>query len=169
MSQTEPNIPRSRRVGAFWESWSPWLLGVAAGVALWWADPSTDRIAHAVSRFLDGSIAAAAVLAGFQVTALSLLLSVADRPIMTRLRRNGQEAKLIAFHWQAIVAMFLWLVGSLVLLLVQGGTLGTDGEATDLGQFTRWTSILLLVAMVAAICASFRVMRLLVKVLGKGA
>jgi hypothetical protein len=158
-------IPLRRRLGALRESTGPWLLGLLAGVALWWWNPPTVKTAMAVERLLSGSIDAGAVLAGFQVTALTLLLSIADKPIVKRLKESNHYIRLIAFHWQAIIALFIWLLASLALLAIQGGTLDGNGKCADLGSFTRWSSILLVVTMVAATCASFRVTRLLVRLL----
>ncbi len=160
-------VPLSRRVAALWEMGGPWIVGVLAGVGLWLWNPPGANTARAVERFLSGSIDAAAVLAGFQVTALTLLLSIADKPIVRRLKDLGFYDRLIGYHWQAIIALLVWLVLSLALLAIQGGTADSNGTAIDLGATTRWSAIVLAAACVAATCASFRVTRLLVALLKK--
>lgn len=118
-----------------------------------------------IERFLTGSVDAAAVLAGFQVTALTLLLSIADKPVVERLKPSGHYERLIEYHWQAILAVLVWLVVSLMLLAVQGGTADASGNAVDLGRLTRWSAVVLAGVSVAAGVASYRVTRLLVRLL----
>lgn len=160
-----PKIPPSRKAGAIFESFCPVVVGTVAGTALAIWNPPTDKTAFAVEKLLTGSIDAAAVLAGFQVTALTLLLSIADKPIVTRLKKTGHYTRLISFHWHAIIALLFWLLWSMFLLAAQGGTLDCNGRCSDLQQFTRWSAVILVGGMVWATCASFRVMHLLVKLL----
>lgn len=160
-------VKRSQSLG-FWaivEIFCPLLIGLAAGIVLLACNPPTSKIAPAVERLLNGSIDAAAVLAGFQTTALTLLLSIADKPIIKRLKAAGHYNRLISFHSQAIVALLFWLGSSMVMLAIQGGTLDKDGKCADLHEFTRWSTVVLVSGMAGATCASFRVMHLLVKVL----
>lgn len=152
---------------ALWERCGPWFLGAAAGLGLWLWNPPGANTARAIERVVSGGIDAAAVLAGFQVTALTLLLSIADKPIVKRLKELGFYDKLIGFHWQAILALLVWLTLSLALLAIQGGTTGPAGAVVDLGPLTRWSAIILTVSCVAATCASFRVTRLMVALLKK--
>lgn len=161
---TQP-IPLARRLGAGWEQVSPWLIAALGGVFLWIWDPPTSKTALAIERFLSGSIDAAAVLAGFQLTALTLLLSIADKPIVKRLKDAGFYNRLIAFHWQAIMSLLVWLLVSMTLLVIQGGTVSSDGKVVDLERVTRWSGVALTVSCLAAICSSIRVTRLLVKLL----
>lgn len=165
--KTPAPVPFGRRLAALWEMGGPWIVGAIAGVGLWVWNPPGSNTARAIERFLSGSIDAAAVLAGFQVTALTLLLSIADKPIVRRLKELGFYDRLIGYHWQAIIALLVWLVLSLALLAIQGGTADTNGTPIDLGATTRWSAIVLTAACVAATCASFRVTRLLVALLKK--
>jgi len=158
-------VPIGRRTGAAWEQVSPWLIAIGGGLALWIWNPPTDKTAHAIEKFLSGSIDAAAVLAGFQVTALTLLLAIADKPLVKRLKEAGFYNRIISFHWQAIFCLLTWLFISMVLLAVQGGTADCEGKVADLGNLTRYSAVLLTVASLAAMCASIRVTRLLVRLL----
>lgn len=118
-----------------------------------------------IERFLTGSVDAAAVLAGFQVTALTLLLSIADKPVVERLKKDGHYERLIGYHWQAILAVLVWLVASLILLAVQGSTLDASGKVADLGAITRWSAVIVASVCVTAGVASYRVTKLLVRLL----
>lgn len=152
-----------RRLGNVWERAYPIAFGLAAAFAFWKWNPSELDTWRAMERMLNGGISAAAVLAGFQVTALTLLLSVADKPIVMRLRELGFFDRLIGFHWRAIVALFMWLVLSLILLAAQGFI--PFLELNTWGDFVRRSAIALVGVGVWALCASYRVIRLMVMLL----
>lgn len=158
-------VPFWRRFGATWETASPWLFAILGGSAVWYWNPPTKATASAIEWFLKGSIDAAAVLAGFQVTALSLLLAIADKPLVKRLKDGGFWNRIISYHWHAIVCMLAWLAISLIVLTMNGATALQDGRAADLGSVTRWSAILLTTITIAALCTSIRVTRLLVRLL----
>lgn len=147
------------------ESWWPLVVGVLAGVVLYICNPATDRTAEALDRVMNGGIGAASVLAGFQVTALTLLLSIADKPVVKRLRNLGYYDRLILFHEQSIMLLLGWLVLSLVFIIVQGGTLDSEGHVSDGGVWTRWSAIILIAVASAAVGACLRVTRLTIKLL----
>lgn len=153
------------RLGKVTEHVYPWFFGLSVGVGMWVWQPATAATARALERFLSGSIDAAAVLAGFQMTALTLLLSIADKPIVKQLRELDFYDRLIGFHYAAISSLLSWLVLSLVLLAIQGGTADQSNAVADLGNATHWTAVVLTAVSTAALFASFRVMHLMVKLL----
>lgn len=159
---------RSRSGQSFWalfEYWWPWGFGLLAGLALFIFNPSTSRTAVALDRAVNGGLGAASILAGFQVTALTLMLSIADKPIVKQLRRLGFYDRLIAYHGHAILLLLGWLVLSLVLIVVQGGTLDAQGKIADQGAWTRWSAIGIAVLASGAVAACFRVTLLTIKLL----
>jgi hypothetical protein len=153
------------RAGRVWEQLGPWAFGTLAGGLLWYFDPPGLATGRAMDRVLDGSIGAASVLSGFQLTALTLLLSITDRPVVQQLKKLGHYDRLITFHWHAIAALLLWLVASLALLAVEDWNSDVKGDVSGLDRFSRWSSIAYTVIMAAAICTSFRITRLMVKLL----
>lgn len=156
---------RGNRLRAAAEKWWPPAIGVAVGVFLLFLNPPTDRTSAALDRALQGGLGAASILAGFQITALTLMLSIADKPIVKGLRKLGFYDRLIIYHRESILLLLAWLVVSLVLMVVQGGTLDANGQVTDHGRFTRWAAIFVALIASSAVAACIRVTCLMIKLL----
>ena len=88
-----------------WEAWRPRALGLlaAAGAAsAGLQHASVDAIATGV---LPVALTVTAILAGFVTTALSMLLVLLDKPVVTRLRASGHYESLVGYFREVIHAM----------------------------------------------------------------
>lgn len=151
--------PEASRSG-FIEMWYPWALGVAAGLGVYYFDPSADCVYGALNKSLASALDAAAVLAGFQSTALSLLLTLVSSPPIKYLRRVGLFEQLVWYHAHAIGALLLCIAFFVALL-------ASMGVNDTFGDWSRPVGAIVSLLVVAAMLAACRVTWLMVRVLIK--
>lgn len=152
-------VPMSRAVRAQWERWYPSFLGgVSALLVAWWNPPAKETY-DVVKGIVGSTIDTAAILAGFQGTALGILLGILGTAPVAVLRRSNHFATLVRFHWWAILAMLCTVV---VAIAVQGLQ---SVWTTDFGVLGSLVPAVLLGVVVTAACASLRVTRLMVDIL----
>ena len=161
MTQNEAiPVPLTVRAGKLWEELYPWMIGGAVGVAVYFWNPDGASVYKALDKSLNGAVTAAAVLAGFQGTALSLLLTLVNTPPIKKLHKLELYRPLVRFHAHAIYALFVCVVCSVLLL-------GIMGVRTSFGDWFRAVAILVSVIAVASSLAAFRVTYLMVKILAR--
>jgi len=146
------------RARGVWEYWYPWFFGGATAAAVMYVNLPREWVYDALRGCLSSAVDAAAVLAGFQGTALGLLLTLLNSPAVKKLREMGFFRRLVHFHLHAIVAMLAAVGVSMALLAVQGVT-------KDFGDWTRAIAGLVAFIAVAASLAALRVTTLMVKIL----
>lgn len=152
-------MPKARARGLF-ERWYPWGFGLLIAVAVLWWNPSAKALYDALKSSLGASVSAAAILAGFQGTALTLLFTLIGTAPIKALRRRGLFGQLVRYHWHAILAMLLAVGGSVSLLAVQG-------VVADFGDWSRWIAAGVAFIVVSAILTTFRVTSLMVLILSQ--
>jgi hypothetical protein len=150
-------MPKARARGLF-ERWYPWGFGLLAAIlfALW--NPPAKMVYDALKGCLGSAVDAAAILAGFQGTALALLFTLIGSAPVKALRRRGLFSELVRYHWHAILAMLIAVGGAMGLLALQG-------IVTDFGAWSRWIGAGAAFVVVAASLAAFRVTSLMVMIL----
>ena len=154
------SVPFGVRAGRFWEMWYPWVIGFAAATSVYVWNPTPDAVYAALNKSLSSALDAAAVLAGFQSTALSLLLTLVNSPPIKKLRRISLFRPLVLYHAHAIGAL-LFCIAAFVLLLAVMGVYATLGDWSRLvGAFV---SMLVVAAMLAACRVTWLMVRVLVK------
>jgi hypothetical protein len=154
------SVPFGVRAGRFWEIWYPWIIGVAAGTGVYIWNQPPDAVYGALNKSLSSALDAAAVLAGFQSTALSLLLTLVNSQPIKKLRRLSLFRPLVWYHAHAIGALLICIVVFVLLLAVMG-------VHTTLGDWSRLVGAFVSMLVVAAMLAACRVTWLMVRVLVK--
>ena len=149
------------RAGKLWEELYPWIIGVALGVGVYIWNPDGASVYKALDKSLNGAVTAAAVLAGFQGTALSMLLALVNTPPIKKLRKLALYRPLVRFHAQAIALLFACVVYAVILL-------GYMGVHSSFDKWSRYVAAIAAFVSVASSLAAFRVTYLMVvKILGK--
>jgi hypothetical protein len=146
------------RVRGWFEQWYPWFFGFVVGVVVFYLNPAERTVYGALKGSLGSAVDAAAILAGFQGTALGLLLALLNTAPVKALRRMNLFSRLVNYHWQAILAMLVAMAASMALLAVQG-------VVTEFGEWSRWIAGGAAFVAVAASLAAFRVTSLMVMIL----
>lgn len=149
---------KQHRVAAHCERWFPYGLAALAGAltCCWNLDPTQmDRL---VGTVVPVAISVAAILAGFQTTAQSVMLALLDSSSAKFLRRTGHYDTLIGFHWAAITSLLAFIGVAL-------GILAAKAIADAINQHGRLVPSVLSLLFVLAVAASFRVMHLMFKLL----
>ncbi len=156
---TQSVAPNSRLV---WkgriENWAPWGAGAAAAVVLLWWAPDSTAIYNTLKACVGSAIDAAAILAGFQGSALSLLLALMGTESIQALRRQKLFGRLVSYNGQAIFSLILVVGVAMVVQGIQGVKTGFDAEG-------RWIAAAMSFVVVAAVFAGVRVTRLMMRIL----
>ncbi|MBL0871635.1 MAG: hypothetical protein IBJ18_13775 [Phycisphaerales bacterium] len=150
-------LPQARARARF-ERWYPWGIGLLAAILVAWWNPPAKMVYDALKGCLGSAVDAAAILAGFQGTALALLFTLIGSAPVKALRRRGLFSELVRYHWHAILAMLIAVGGAMGLLALQG-------IVTDFGAWSRWIAGGSAFVVVAASLAAYRVTRLMVMIL----
>lgn len=150
-------MPRARRQ-AWWEQMYPWLGGVAVAIVAYLLDPSSKTVYDALKGCLDSAVDAAAILAGFQGTALTLLFSLLTTGPVQELRRRGVFEKLVSYHGQAILIMLIAVAIAMALLAIQG-------VRQDFGNWGREVCAVAAFVVASGSLATFRVTHLMIQIL----
>ena len=155
----QKTMPKAR-VRGFFERWYPWGFGLLVSLLVLWWNPPAKPLYDALEKSLGASVSAAAILAGFQGTALTLLFTLIGTAPVKALRRRGLFGQLVRYHWHAILAMLLAVGGSVSLLAAQG-------VVPDFGEWSRWVAAGVAFIVVYATLTTFRVTSLMVLILSQ--
>jgi hypothetical protein len=149
---------RAMHVAAHYERWYPlgWALVAGALSCCWPLD--RNQVDRLISIVLPVAISVAAILAGFQTTAQSVMLALMDSPSARFLRRTGHYDTLVGFHWVAIASLLVFIAVALAILAAKA-----IGDGVN--QHGRLIPGVLVCLFILATAASFRVMRLMFKLL----
>lgn len=150
-------LPRARARARF-ERWYPWGFGLLAAILVAWWNPPAKMVYDALKGCLGSAVDAAAILAGFQGTALALLFTLIGSAPVKALRRRGLFSELVRYHWHSILAMLIAVGGAMVLLALQG-------IVTEFGDWSRWIAAGVAFVVVSASLAAFRVTSLMVMIM----
>lgn len=150
-------LPKVRLRGLF-EQGYPWFFGLIVAVAMVIWNPPERAVYNALKGSLGSAVDAAAILAGFQGTALGLLLALLNTPPVKALRRMNLFGRLVVYHWHAVLAMLLTVGVSMALLAMQG-------IVAEFGEWSRWIAGGTAFVVVAATLAAYRVTSLMVLIL----
>ena len=84
----------------FLERWTPLVIGLSTSLVwyFWFAGALPDKLDELLAATLNLS----AIAAGFLSTAVGILLSIYDRPIVRRLREMGDYEQLVMYLTRAI-------------------------------------------------------------------
>lgn len=143
-----------------WEASSPFLLGLCAGLAGLLARLPADSVDRLVRDVVPVAISVAAVLAGFQTTAQSLMLVLIDTPAMKALRATGHYEKLVGFFWASMRTLARFIAFALVVMVC-------DACRYRLPWHERTVPALLAFSFVRAALTTIRMGRLTIKLLLK--
>lgn len=136
----------------------PYFFGFVIAVAVVYWNPPESAVYNALKGSLGSAVDAASILAGFQGSALGLLLALLNTAPVKSLRRMNLFAPLVRYHWEAILMMLVTVGLSMALL-------ATQGVINDFGQGSRWIAGAVAFMVVAASLAAYRVTSLMVKIL----
>lgn len=139
----------------------PFIVAIAAGFAVWkWSHLSPDHVLKLIEHVLPIAVTVAAVLAGFQATAQSVLISLLDSNAWRYLQRNNHDARIVDFHWAAIWSLLIFVLVSLGIIVVQA-------VGFDLASRTRLIPVVLVIMFTLAVLCAHRVAYVMVKILRK--
>lgn len=152
---------REHRARQRFEAWYPTLLGAVVAGGFWIWPPSAQNRTDMLDEVLPILVSAVAILAGFQATAQSVMIALLDSPAVALLKRINHFQRLISYHRDAIVALLLFVLISIVVLSVRA--IAADGESVDV-----WVFAMLLGVLAWAMATTHRIISLTVKVLRIG-
>lgn len=155
-----PSVRPRARARARFEQWYPWGSGLVVAATLVLLKPPPQAVYDAMKGSVGSAIDTAAILAGFQGTALGLLLTLLDTEPVNALRRTGHFEKLVKYHWQAILALFLTVGLAIGVQAVQ-----SIWKYDEIGEGNRWIAGVILFAFSGAALSAYRVTSLMVKIL----
>ena len=152
---------RVHRVSLRWADWHPRVGAVIAIAAFGF---QTRLKAHQLDAVLTDvlpvAITVAAVLAGFQATAHSVLIAVIDTPAWKFLQAARHDVRVIEYHAETMNALFAFIGVAVVVMIVEA-TVGFTGTTADVGL-----AVLAGLFIWSALCC-VRLSRCMVKLLKK--
>lgn len=140
------------------ERWYPLAGGAVSVVAVRYSGLSLAEGTTVVDKVLPITVSAAAILAGFQATAQSVMLALLDSAAAKFLKRAEKFDLLVKYHWSAILALLLFVAVSI-------GVLISRSLAAPDSTVSWWTLGILVFLLGWASLASVRITRLMVKLL----
>lgn len=140
------------------ERWHPFALGVVAGVLGWKAGLTDANVRGLLDKVLSDAVSVAAVLAGFQATAQSVMMSLIESPAWAFLKKVKHDRVLVSYHWTAIWTLLAFVGVSL-------GFLALDAVGYDVTKWTRLVPATLALLIVWGAAANIRIIRLMADLL----
>ncbi len=151
-----------------WEAWGPLLVGVVCGliVATWRI--SVSNYSSIMRDVMPTAISVAAILAGFQGTTHSILLSMREGRVLRHLKQRGLVPRLVSFIKTGVVSLLGFVAVSLIAL-VNVATSPNIQPASATSTMVSFGARMLVAALagifIYSMLASIRIVQLVVKML----
>ena len=139
------------------ESLYPWILAMIAGATAWYSPLSDTERKDVLDGVIEPAISVASILAGFQATALTVLLSVTGSEAVKFLKKAGKYDLLLKYIVSSFIGLVLFVLVAFVVLAAEKA-----GNSAVLGRTTYAT---LAVLFTFALVASYRISILMIKLL----
>ncbi len=98
------------------EHWYPFCTGVAAMLLLWRCPTGDGAYDTLMEDVIPTSVSVAAILAGFQGTIHTIMLSLRDGRVIRSLKEHGHYDRLISYVNAGVVSLLSFVVVSLIAL-----------------------------------------------------
>jgi len=136
----------------------PGIGGFLLAAFVWKSGITVSEGTTVVDKVLPIVVSAAAILAGFEATAQSVMLALLDSEAAQFLKKAGKYKLLVHYHWRAILSLMLFVAFSIIVLVHR--------SLTPSGESLPWLVLLLLCYSLGwASLASFRITHLMTKLL----
>lgn len=140
------------------ERWHPFVVGLGAAVLGWEAGLTDADIRGLLDKVLSDAVSVAAVLAGFQATAQSVMMSLIESPAWAFLKKVKHDQALVRYHWTAIWTLLAFVGVSLAFLAL-------DAVGFQVTSWTRAVPASLSLLIVWGAAANIRIIRLMTHLL----
>lgn len=149
---------RDTRIPLWQEQFGPALCGVVAGALALKTGLSGTAFDSLVEHALPEAMTVAAIFAGFQATAQSVLLSMLDSPAWKVLTSRNADDRLIDYHWSAIWTLLAFVACCLVVICARA-------MEHDVTAWASYYPALLVTTAVWGAFSNWRIIRLMIRLL----
>jgi hypothetical protein len=161
------------KVSEYWESWYPTGCGGLTFIVVLLYPISAVSYKAFIKDVVPTAVSVAAILAGFQGTIHTILLSIRKSRAVRELQQSGHFTKLVSFVGSGVLSLLIFVAVAMGVLAFRAATLDTGVGGSKLGQdvipsiwsATRLFSAMLTALFVHAIASSIRIIRLVVLLL----
>lgn len=135
-----------------WERSYPYLFALMAGVLAYRF--GTSNLYAGMENAIGEVVSASSIIVGFLATAMAIMMSIGDNPILKRLKEAGSYKRILGYLWAAAFSA-LALVAVSVVLKFASNTPHFDGS------IRQWSTALWMALAVLVLFSSYRSIHLI--------